>query len=123
MKSVLFSALLLVFGSGFAQSGLGQECVNCRTFEQIQVFQAPVKVFDRPTLAPALPVVKHVVATPVRVVANVPQVVRQLPVVKHVGHGHLVSILERPVAIVRRTVSVPVRTVSRVSHKLRFGCH
>lgn len=81
---------------------------------------------QRPKLAPALPTVvqsaRSIAAVPVRVVVNVPQVVMQMPVVKHVGHGHLVSILERPVGIVRRVASVPSKVVRRVSHKARFGC-
>lgn len=81
---------------------------------------------QRPTLAPVLPAVastvRTVAAVPVRVVAKAPQVVMQMPVVRHVGHGHMVSILERPVGIVRRVASVPSKVVRRVSHKARFGC-
>lgn len=148
MRSIL--AVLVVCLASGASVAVGQECVSCREFNQVQVLSpltltlSPTKRGGEgtrvPTLAPVLPAVAsgvkrvasvpvrvanvsvRVAAVPVRLVVSVPQVVKQMPVVKHVGHGHLVSILERPVGIVRRTVSVPVQAVQRLSHKARFGC-
>lgn len=117
MKSI--SALIVaVFVACVAVAASAQDCPTCREVNSFRVVKTP-------TLAPALPSVREVVAVPVRVaavpirvVSQVPQVVRQMPVVRHVGHGHVVSVLERPVGVIRRAVRVP----QVLLHRLRFGC-